>query len=1149
MADPMPWDPVDEDTTDTSTKMPWDEDETGGGTEDQLLPTIDVGLNMYDNFETDEQGTAFEKASKYYQNLITRNPDGSFVNPDVSVVNDSPSLMESSKVYIYTDPNTGDRNVINPPSRSAFGNMFGFAGDDDPTVSFGRKVVGGIAESAGDAAEFGAAVLDKTAENIGIRRGVPIDTNFTEKVQQNTFGLKTDDLGDSLIVDGLPALMTALVPGVGVYRGLQGVTNALKNAPKVIQLFGNLVRAAPAAITGEFFATTTVGTEDDTLLFGEGKVFGDIGNLTNLGEDEAARVINQRMNVFVEGMSLGGVLGTGFKIGKDVTTLGYDVLLSAYAATIGNNTKKQVYLRLSEELANLGPDATPEQLARAREVVADIVRENKDVIVEDINNLGQNKTLTLDTVSALIKGNVDQTDAANAQRIRAGQINAPGGEQVKAQLDAPVNEVTNQLETQAQNLIGDSTNQQVLADSAEGLVNVARTQVDDIVQKNAEEVRQAYAQSVDEVVDAISDDLGLLKRLEEASGTKIVDDKTAARVQIQEGLEQNYSFMVNQKNARYAEIQGGEVDVDAIYDLFSRMPGEEVTRASTAFSRNDNFLAQLQPQRVSEEIDGKTVTRLETPDEIKERFGAWIESSGADFGFFYRKVRPEFAQLASAAFDDNNPLLGSYYRKILNFIDEDMVDFVEESSPELAEAAIEAKRYYKDEFAIIWRDDDKMQQFANIWDSTLGRTPANEQSSIVTGTERFRPGYTPKVEDLTRGILEGGNTARIKNLATAIDGAADPGAIADYMIVDTVNNFYNAIKSSGLEQADLSNFTTSLRQYAEQLNTLAETSPQMADKINSLNTFIARVEDASRSQNAVNDIEKILAGVNEASKDMLGEVENSVLKNFFNTERTPRLAKLLGGDSSKIMTTTNPQAQFEKVFGAGQRMGGESRQRVAELMDIISEQPPGEQVVLMKGLKLAYNNFLRDGKVLAKTPELGGVTPLKSAAIGDMLINRDSALDLGRIIYRDQPSVVNAIETILQAGKEATDSARATPIRSQSATGFNVAARSASTRLIYLTVGPLNRLGARLRALSNVGVDRMDADTRANAVLNEILANADEYVALADKYNKNPRDPLLQDLMVGFIARAFIKTEIDGDGSPLESVVEETEEILNTVAQ
>ena len=35
--------------------------------------------------------------------------------------------------------------------------------------------------------------------------------------------------------------------------------------------------------------------------------------------------------------------------------------------------------------------------------------------------------MTLDTVSALIKGNLDQTDIANAQRIRAGQISINGG--------------------------------------------------------------------------------------------------------------------------------------------------------------------------------------------------------------------------------------------------------------------------------------------------------------------------------------------------------------------------------------------------------------------------------------------------------------------------------------------------------------------------------------------------------------------------------------------------------------------------------------------------------------------------------------------------------------------------------------------------
>ena len=166
--------------------------------------------------------------------------------------------------------------------------------------------------------------------------------------------------------------------------------------------------------------------------------------------------------------------------------------------------------------------------------------------------------------------------------------------------------------------------------------------------------------------------------------------------------------------------------------------------------------------------------------------------------------------------------------------------------------------------------------------------------------------------------------------------------------------------------------------------------------------------------------------------------------------------------------------------------------------------------------------------------------PVRSAGIGDMLTDRDSALDLGRIIYRDTPEIPDAMEAILTAAKESTDSARATPIRSQSATGFNVAARSASTRLIYLAVGPLSRAGARLRALSNLGIDKLDAETRANNILNSIMSNPDEYLALARKYNRNPRDPLMEDLMVGFIGRAIVKSEGDTD--------QEVKDMLNNSA-
>ena len=1129
--------------------------------QDALLPEIDVSENMYDSFAT------IDEAQAYYNKIIERDENGNILHPDVSVVNDSPSIMPQNKVYIYTNPNTGERNAIYRPNRSYFGLS------NKPTVNAFQLATAGIGESIQDVAETGAAIIDKTPQAVaGALKSASytddspaakladkvntIQPNLTEKVQANTFGTKTEGIGASLIADGIPAVMAAFAPGLGIYKAGQTVTQGLANAPKIIQLLGNVVRATPAALAGEAAAVATVGSDEDTFLFGPNQIFGDIS--PDLGDDASARVLEQRINMFADGMLAGGVITAVGKTAKDVGTLGYDLLLSAYFNVA--KPERAVYMRLSEELANLGDNASEEQLAAVRQNITKIIQENKEVLVRDINNLDTERPIVLDTIGALLKGGLEQGDAANAQRIRAGQVNSAGGEQVKEAMDAPVVELNTQLSAQADDLAAGSTNQAVLQDSADSLVNIARTDAQNVIEKNAAELQAEYNSKAGGLVQAISDDLGLIARLEDASGTQIADPKTAARVDIQDGLENSYTIMVGEKNARYAAVKGGEVDAKAVYNLFSRMPVEEVSKASVAFSRGNNILREIQPRMIEVDEGGEDlVRRMETEEEVIDRLEEWLETNKADFGFFYTKLRPEFAQLASAAFESNNPLLGGYYRDVLNFIDNDMLDHVADANPELADAAIEAKRYYKEDFARIWRDTDAMEQFSALWDSTLGRTPRTAQDTIVTRTEPFRPGFNAKAEDLTKGILEGGNTARTVNLARAIDGASDPTAIADYMIVDTINNFYNQIKNTGLEDgaviatqdgrlltADLSNLTMTLRGYAEQLNALAQTSPEMAEKVNSLNTFIARVEEASQSANALKNVENVLAGVQQASEGMLKDVEDSVISNFFNTERTPALKRLLQtGSGDSIVTTSNPQAAFEKVFGAGQRLGGESRQRVTELMNIIAEQPQAEQVILMKGLKLAYNNFLTS-KVFAKTPELGGVMPVRSAGVGDMLNDRDSALALGRIIYRDSPEIPDAMETVLSAAKEATDTARATPIRSQSATGFNVSARSASTRLIYLAVGPLSRAGARLRALSNLGIDKLDAETRATRILNNILANPDEYLALARKYNRNPRDPLMEDLMVGFIGRALVKSEGDAD-QEIEDALSESAEKASSV--
>lgn len=1102
----------------------------GQDKDDELIPSLDINADMYDRFETMEEG------EDYYNELIFSDdvalPNGQTAQ---DIVDEGGDPTQGQYRFVYTDPNTGKRETVLTPDR----NMFGFG--SKPTVGFQQKLQAGTEESVGDAVEFGAALSDKY-----------LGTEFLPTVKEQTVDVDTPSFGDALIADGIPALTAALAPGTLAYKGVGYAVKGLENASRIGKWVASAVKSTAAAITGEAAATATVGTDEGNFIFGEDSFF---NNVAELGDTEADQLIEQRLNTFTEGLIAGGVLSTGLKLGKTGISLTNDLMIAPFVRmfTGESGVEKAVYEQLSRELAKLDTTVDEGALREARLRITEIIRANKDILVADFSDLAEKKALNLDTVSALSKGVDDPSIIGNAERIRAGEINSGGGEVIKESLDAPANAVREGLEIEKAQLAGGADEFSVLQNSSQGFVDIAKSQVDESAGGLAA-ARTEFENAATSSLKGMEDDLGFigaLERLETATGTEIVAPKTGAFKEIVTGLEDSYALMVNQKNNLYGAIRGGEVDADSIYDIFIRMPEEDITAAARNFSKSDpvaSFLEQLKAQKVPEEITDakgnvKTVNRLETSDEIEARFKDWI-SQNTDFGFFYTRIRPELSQLASDAFNKpGGSGLGRYYREMIKFIDDDMVKHVGDTDPDLAGAATDAKEYYMKTFAPIWRDNDSMQQFSNIYDSTLGRTPANAIESTVTRTEPFRPGFDAKAEEFTKGILNSGNMARTVNLATALTDVGDPSKIADYFILDTVNQFANSVKTAGIDGADYSKFSQNLMRYAEQLNELAGTSPEMASKVNSINEFIRRLEAAGGDQAKVKNI---LESAERASAGLMQRVEDGVLKNFFDKESTPSLKKLLG--SEQIKGTSNPQAAFETIFGAGKRGGGESRARVSELMGIIAEQPEANRPILMKGLKTAYANFL-DNRMFAVTKETGGTRPVKVKDIEEGVSGRSSILDIGDEIYADQPQFMQAIRTTIEAASDNAQSMRATPIKGQSATSFNREAATATTRLIYTVVGPLSRAGSRIRAVMGAIIEKSDPDTRAAAIRTELLASSDYFLELADKYNKNPRDPLLEDLMINYLSTAIVKASSSADDPEEDTMLESMQDNLKSISE
>ena len=80
-------------------------------------------------------------------------------------------------------------------------------------------------------------------------------------------------------------------------------------------------------------------------------------------------------------------------------------------------------------------------------------------------------------------------------------------------------------------------------------------------------------------------------------------------------------------------------------------------------------------------------------------------------------------------------------------------------------------------------------------------------------------------------------------------------------------------------------------------------------------------------------------------------------------------------------------------------------------------------------------------------------------------------------------------------------------------------------------------------------IERADSDTKAKAILAQILADPDYFLELADKYNKAPNDPLLEDLMYNYVSSALIKvnTPDEDEDTMLNSMQDTLQNASETV--
>lgn len=1032
------------------------------------------------------EGMTFKEANEYYTSLLE--------NPNVK----KPPF--GIGYAVFTDAETGRKEYIPKPSPR----MFDAAGQaiitaiqapfsdeislKDAADKFNNpkakvdtfdKIALGLGESFGATVEAGAAA----AEKAGVEGAMDAVSDAVINVDTG------DSFTDALITDGFPAAAAAIGTG-----GLMAGISAVQKAPLIIRALATVAPAEAAASLG-------VSTDEGTLLLGEDASFMPLAKGLDLGDEEADAVLEQRFNTMVEGMFINSVLGGVLPVGAKLSELGMKfTLFPIYAAVVGGSAmEKRIYERISNQLIDINANSSPEQIIAARQEIAKIVEENKEVIVPMINKLEEDKRVVLDTTSALLRGIDNPEDVARISGVRAGQIQKGSkAQQTIAASERPQAVLQADMEDYLNRVGGDTDEARVdtMGAAAEELAEEARGMVDD-VSLTASAAQADFDNAAEEVVRRIQEsDVELsskISSLEDLTGTEIVSGQQTSFEAVRQGLMDAQESMTKTKNDLYNSIpEGTEFDYQGFAAAVNKAV-EEINLLDTSGTRTkgidliNTIQSVIKPKEVVEEAPFRPfgVRSPSTKTQDFEGLAQEMLDGGVDFKVLYNQVRPEISSLINEAFKRGDDRVAQKLLQVKKAIDEQVEWVAENADGETAAAAKEALEYYKGTYSPIWASGGVIERFGTLYEPVLERGVKEAE---------FREGSNT----LLKNTLSGENEDAVLNLKTALEQSTDPAPIADYMVSDVINTFASDIRGSGGVSAEvITKMSDRLRQYSSALNAAF---PERAEQING---FIRAVESAAGNKQR---LEEILSKATEEADNVRAAVKQSELGKF-----------LRDTYGKEFQTTTNPEKAFVQIFREGEAIG-----TVQDILNRVNELPEARRQIVKDGMEVAYFRYL-DGQIKAAKMESAGSQSLKGGNVDAILKESSQMLSIGREIFSDRPEMMESISTLLEAARMIQKEKGATPVASMSATEFNKQASTATNRLIMTFIGPLSRTGAQVRAIAGGVFDAVDPTKRAEIMLDNILADPNKFIELSRKYDRMPMDQALKENITTGLTTGFIK--------------------------
>jgi hypothetical protein len=454
-------------------------------------------------------------------------------------------------------------------------------------------------------------------------------------------------------------------------------------------------------------------------------------------------------------------------------------------------------------------------------------------------------------------------------------------------------------------------------------------------------------------------------------------------------------------------------------------------------------------------VDGKPVR--ETYEEMQERFGMWASSNELDFARLFTDIRPGLVDSINSLELGNAAEKGAA-KTLIQFkkwIDEDAIKYLRENGDEeTLDAAEEAMRYFKDEWAPFWDDGSTLQQVGTLRRQTVARGKQG-------------PRFDDEARSLVKGTINDDNRSVAANMVKLLDrpeAGQSASDVTDFIIGDVLTTLSSKLDTvENISDLGLNSVRQSLSRYS---TLIRKNFGQEADRLDAL------VNKLGDNKLTKEQLQKELVEARRLAEAAEERIYNVELNGFFKANGVPN---------------PNGYDTLSKIF---------NNQQSADQLTSLMARAEGDPII-EKGIQAAYSRWFRNN-MLGSTTSTAGDRTIKAGA---EMANREgikNAMDYANIVFKNRPVVVEALDTLLGEAGMVQRSRASKAIPTGSGTAELTDQIAAVNRGITMVFGVLSRMGAKVRATAVGRLNQKFNSKNYFNMVDNLLANPDEFIRVAE---------------------------------------------------